>query len=103
MTRYEPADSFATPHFSGVRTFMRFPNARDLTNADDAMKACGSFDIDFVDPAYAPGTGPPQIGGYTSHEAQEFVRGLAGLDIVGCNVAHDSLGLLALREKGCGG
>ena len=51
-------------------------------------KAYVSFDVDFVDPAYAPGTGTPEIGGYTSREAQAFVRGLAGLDIVGCDVVE---------------
>src|SRR5215211_3090726 len=47
-----------------------------------------SFDVDFVDPAYAPGTGTPEIGGFTSREAQEFARGLAGLDMVGCDVVE---------------
>ena len=51
-------------------------------------KAYVSFDVDFVDPAYAPGTGTPEVGGYTSREAQEFVRGLAGIDIVGCDVVE---------------
>jgi agmatinase len=37
MTRYEPADSFETPRFSGVRTFMRLPNTQDLENADAAI------------------------------------------------------------------
>ena len=37
MTRYEPADSFETPRFSDVRTFMRLPNVRDLENADAAI------------------------------------------------------------------
>ncbi|HZA46002.1 MAG TPA: arginase family protein, partial [Rubrobacter sp.] len=37
MTRYEPADSFETPRFSGVRTFMRLPNTQDLENADVAI------------------------------------------------------------------
>ena len=37
MTRYEPADSFVTPRFSGVRTFMRLPNVQDLENADAAI------------------------------------------------------------------
>ena len=37
MTRYEPADSFETPRFSGVRTFMRLPNVQDLENADAAV------------------------------------------------------------------
>lgn len=47
-----------------------------------------SFDVDFVDPAYAPGTGTPEVGGFTSREAQEFVRGLRGLDVVGCDVVE---------------
>src|ERR687895_1227667 len=37
LTRYEPADSFETPRFSGVRTFMRLPNTQDLENADVAI------------------------------------------------------------------
>jgi agmatinase len=37
MTRYEPADSFESPRFSGVRTFMRLPNSRDLDNSDAAI------------------------------------------------------------------
>jgi len=51
-------------------------------------KAYVSFDVDFVDPAYAPGTGTPEVGGFTSREAQEFVRGLAGLHVVGCDVVE---------------
>lgn len=47
-----------------------------------------TFDIDGVDPAYAPGTGTPEVGGLTSHEAQRLVRGLAGLPIVGCDVVE---------------
>jgi agmatinase len=47
-----------------------------------------SFDIDAVDPAYAPGTGTPEVGGFTSYEAQELVRGLAGLDVVGCDMVE---------------
>ena len=37
MVRYEPANSFETPRFSGVRTFMRLPNVQDLENADVAI------------------------------------------------------------------
>ena len=37
MTRYEPANSFETPRFSGVRTFMRLSNNQDLKNADAAI------------------------------------------------------------------
>src|SRR5829696_2339971 len=42
-----------------------------------------TFDIDAVDPAFAPGTGTPEVGGLTSYDAQELVRGLAGLNLVG--------------------
>jgi agmatinase len=47
-----------------------------------------SFDVDFVDPAFAPGTGTPEIGGFTSLEALGFVRGLSGIDIVGCDIVE---------------
>jgi agmatinase len=47
-----------------------------------------TFDIDAVDPAYAPGTGTPEVGGLTSYEAQALVRGLAGIDLVGCDVVE---------------
>lgn len=47
-----------------------------------------SYDIDFVDPAYAPGTGTPEVGGPTSFEALEFVRGLDGLDVVGFDLVE---------------
>ena len=47
-----------------------------------------TFDIDGVDPAFAPGTGTPEVGGLTSHEAQQLVRGLAGLDLVGGDVVE---------------
>jgi agmatinase len=49
-----------------------------------------TFDIDSVDPAFAPGTGPPEVGGLTSHEAQRLVRGLAGLPLVGCDIVEVS-------------
>jgi agmatinase len=47
-----------------------------------------TFDIDSVDPAFAPGTGTPEVGGLTSYEAQTLVRGLAGLPLVGCDVVE---------------
>ena len=37
-----------------------------------------SFDIDMLDPVYAPGTGTPEIGGFTTFQAQQLLRGLAG-------------------------
>ena len=42
-----------------------------------------SFDIDFVDPAFAPGTGTPEVGGPSSREALTYLRSLAGLDFRG--------------------
>jgi agmatinase len=50
--------------------------------------AYATFDIDAVDPAFAPGTGTPEVGGLTSREAQHLVRGLAGLDLVGCDLVE---------------
>jgi agmatinase len=47
-----------------------------------------SFDIDFVDPAFAPGTGTPEVGGSTSAEALEIVRGLAGIRFVGFDLVE---------------
>jgi guanidinopropionase len=49
-----------------------------------------SFDVDFLDPVYAPGTGTPEIGGATTWEAQQLVRGLRGLDLVGGDVVEVS-------------
>jgi guanidinopropionase len=49
-----------------------------------------SFDIDSLDPAYAPGTGTPEVGGFTSLEGQLLVRGLMGLDLVGADVVEVS-------------
>jgi agmatinase len=51
-------------------------------------KAYVSFDVDFVDPALAPGTGTPEVGGFASWEALRFLRGLAGLRMVGCDVVE---------------
>lgn len=46
-----------------------------------------TFDIDFLDPAYAPGTGIPEGGGFTTWEAFEMIRkGLLGLNIKGCDL-----------------
>lgn len=49
-----------------------------------------SFDVDGLDPVYAPGTGTPEIGGFNTLEAQQMVRGLRGLDIVGADVVEVS-------------
>jgi guanidinopropionase len=47
-----------------------------------------SFDIDCLDPAYAPGTGTPEIGGFTTREAQAMLRSLGGAKIVGADVVE---------------
>jgi len=82
-------------------------------------KAFVSFDIDFVDPAFAPGTGTPEVGGFTSGEALRVVRGLKGLNLVGfdlvevlpqydlsevtallaANIVYEFISLFALRKK----
>jgi arginase family enzyme len=49
-----------------------------------------SFDIDSLDPAFAPGTGTPEIGGLTPIQAQALIRGLAGLDLIGADVVEVS-------------
>lgn len=47
-----------------------------------------TFDIDFVDPAYAPGTGTPEIGGFTSFEALQYIRQLKDMNFVGFDVVE---------------
>ena len=47
-----------------------------------------TFDIDSLDPAFAPGTGTPEVGGLTTREALDLLRGFAGLDIVGGDVVE---------------
>lgn len=60
-----------------------------------------SFDVDGMDPAYAPGTGTPVPGGLASWQALEFVRSLTGLNLIGMDVvevspAYDSAEITAL-------
>jgi agmatinase len=79
-----------------------------------------SFDIDCVDPAFAPGTGTPEVGGFSSYQAQQLIRGLAQVNLVGfemmevlpqydgpgavtsllaANLCWEFLALVALRKK----
>jgi agmatinase len=78
-----------------------------------------SFDIDFVDPTFAPGTGTPEVGGFTSFQCQELLRGLVGVNVVAfdlvevmppydvagttcllaANLAYEMLSLIALGKK----
>jgi agmatinase len=77
-----------------------------------------SFDIDVVDPAFAPGTGTPEPGGLSAHDVLAIVRALTGIDFVGfdvvevipaydpagqtaflaANLAYEMLSLVALRR-----
>ena len=60
-----------------------------------------TFDVDGLDPAFAAGTGTPEVGGFTTYEALQMIRGLKGLHIVGADVVEvappfDPLGTTAL-------
>ena len=60
-----------------------------------------TFDIDFLDPAYAPGTGTPVCGGPTTHQARTLLHALAGMNIVGADLVevappYDPAGVTAL-------
>ncbi|MEP3431532.1 MAG: agmatinase [Roseibium sp.] len=79
---------------------MTVVEAKDITDAnlpeiiEKARQVVGdgptylSFDIDSLDPAYAPGTGTPEIGGLTTREALRLIRGLKGLNFVGGDVVE---------------
>ncbi len=69
----------------GWRTVMAI--AREVVGKGPAYV---SFDIDFLDPAYAPGTGTPEVGGPNSFEAIQCVRALRGLDIIGADLVEVS-------------
>jgi agmatinase len=81
--------------------------AEGIHEVEDFVAALGgaeaylSFDIDCIDPAFAPGTGTPSIGGFTSAEILLLLRSLAGANIVGADVVEvlpdrDSAGITAL-------
>ena len=55
----------------------------------DAPSYC-TYDIDFIDPAFAPGTGTPEVGGPNSFQALQVVRELAGLNLVGADLVEVS-------------
>lgn len=69
-----------------IPTFMRSPLQRDPAGLDVAM--VGVPYVDGLDPVYAPGTGTPEIGGLTTREAQQFLRGLRHLSLVGGDVVE---------------
>ncbi|WP_406651398.1 agmatinase [Aliisedimentitalea scapharcae] len=47
-----------------------------------------TYDIDFVDPTFAPGTGTPEIGGPNSFQAQQVIRELAGVNLIGADLVE---------------
>jgi agmatinase len=51
-----------------------------------------SFDIDFLDPAFAPGTGTPEVAGFSTAEALAFLRALRGIRLAGADVVEVSPG-----------
>ncbi|MHB1304334.1 MAG: agmatinase [Acidiphilium sp.] len=60
-----------------------------------------SYDIDSLDPSVAPGTGTPEIGGLTTIQALEIIRGCKGLNLIGCDLVevappYDTTGTTAL-------
>ena len=63
---------------------------RESLAAFQGRKIYFSLDIDVVDPAFAPGTGTPQVGGLSSHQILSLVRSFAGLNFVGCDVVEVS-------------
>jgi agmatinase len=62
--------------------------AKRIVSRAGEGKVFFSFDIDFIDPAYAPATGTPEIGGFTTWEAQSLIRRLAGLNYVAFDVVE---------------
>ncbi|QBY00627.1 agmatinase [Rhodophyticola sp. CCM32] len=96
-TSYDTED-FDFGHAHGVRIipieacFARgfeavMADAREVVGHDPTYL---SFDIDFIDPAYAPGTGTPEVGGPTSFQAIQCVRALQGLTLIGADLVEVS-------------
>ncbi|VFT73587.1 Agmatinase [Klebsiella aerogenes] len=60
------------------------------SSADGRRPVYLSFDIDSLDPIWAPGTGTPEVGGLTSIQALEIVRGCRGLNLIGADLVEVS-------------
>jgi guanidinopropionase len=80
--RIIPIEEF---HARGVPDVMA--EAREIVGSGDTYV---SYDIDFVDPAFAPGTGTPEVGGPNSYQALQVVRELTGVNIVGADMVEVS-------------
>ena len=80
----------------GIRTIVIEEYFRMGVDAviEEARKVVGdgptyvSFDVDGLDPVFAPGTGTPEIGGFSTFDAQKMIRGLRGLDLIGGDVVE---------------
>ncbi len=89
-------DAWAFSHDTGMRVVYMEEFYRIGVEAvvAEARRVAGegptyiSFDVDGLDPVYAPGTGTPEVGGLTTLEAQIMIRGLRGLDLVGGDVVE---------------
>jgi guanidinopropionase len=89
-------DMWDFSHDTGMRViYMEELHERGWKSVmDEAKEIVGdgrtyiSFDVDGLDPVYAPGTGTPEIGGFTSAEAQFMIRALRGLNLVGGDVVE---------------
>jgi len=103
------ADDFDWPSSQGVRVVQAeecwykslAPLMGEVREQLDEGPVYLTFDIDGLDPAYAPGTGTPEIGGLTVHQGLEIVRGCRGLDLVGGDLvevapAYDTSGNTSL-------
>jgi len=85
---------FSRSHGMRVVTMDEFATIGVERVIEEARRVVGdgptyiSFDVDGLDPVYAPGTGTPEIGGITTLEAQRLLRGLRGLNLVGGDVVE---------------
>ena len=73
-----------------LRTWTPANTAHACARGSGTVRVYLSFDIDVLDPAFAPGTGTPDVAGLLPHEALAFLRALAGLRFVGYDVVEVS-------------
>lgn len=66
------------------------PLGQDIAAAIGDQPCYITYDIDSLDPGFAPGTGTPEIGGLTPWQAMELIRALRGLNVVGCDLVEVS-------------
>ena len=107
-TEYEPSThAFAVLDTDWVHNHGPGKAAQAIRDRVAKRKVYLTFDIDCLDPAFAPGTGTPVAGGLSSNMALQILRGLKGLDIVGMDVvevapAYDQAEVTALAAATLG-